>query len=435
MPTLTAASRVDTRQLLRLERQAMTQIVGGLPLPDVLDGLLRAVEAMRPGRRSSILMLGGEGHHLRHCAAPSLSTDFVAAIDQALIGPFDASVDDNATPELACISHIETDPMWEKWRVLALSHGLRSCWWFPIRASADGELGVLATYDSDDTLPTPSELNSVAFMAHTAGLVVERHRADAALHEREAQLQRLNAVLEESVRARTDELTALTRHLQTAQEEDRHRLALLLHDELGAVFTTAKMDGVRLKARMNGQPLATLERLQHLLDTLDNGIALKRRLIEELRPSALTNLGLVEALRILINDFARRKRFSITAKFDEMKLTPTVQLVAYRLIQEALTNVDKHASARCVEVTLKAADAQQALVSVSDDGNGFDVDLARPKAHGLTGLRYRIAAEGGHLRIASSPQGTQVSATLPQLQSDANFVMPALLAELIKRPA
>lgn len=262
--------------------------------------------------------------------------------------------------------------------------------------------------------------------------VDQRHRAEDALQEREVQLQRLNATLDDSIRARTDELTALTRHLQNVQELDRSRLARLLHDELGAVFTTAKMDGVRLKARMGTLPPPTAERLQHLLATLDDGIAIKRRLIEELRPSALTNLGLVEALRILMNDFGRRGPCTIEAQLDEMLLTPTVQLTIYRLIQEALTNTERHARASHVVVRLLSADATHARVSVSDDGAGFNVHAPRPGTHGLTGLRYRIEAEGGRFSVTSSTQGTRMAATLPLLPAhNENFVLPAELIDLV----
>ena len=262
--------------------------------------------------------------------------------------------------------------------------------------------------------------------------VDQRHRTEDALREREVQLQRLNATLDDSIRARTDELTALTRHLQNVQELDRSRLARLLHDELGAVFTTAKMDGVRLKARMGTLPPPTAERLQHLLATLDDGIAIKRRLIEELRPSALTNLGLVEALRILMSDFARHGPCTIEAHLDEMLLTPTVQITIYRLIQEALTNVERHARAGHVVVRLLSADATHARVSVSDNGVGFNVDAPRPGAHGLTGLRYRIEAEGGRFCVTSSTQGTRMAATLPLLPAhDENFVLPAELIHLV----
>ena len=247
--------------------------------------------------------------------------------------------------------------------------------------------------------------------------IEDRWQAVKALEQREAELLELNVTLEDQVRARTDELTALTRHLQSAQEEERSRLASELHDELGAIFTTAKMDAVRLKARLGPlEPDAEL-RLAHMIETLNMGVDLKRRIIEDLRPSALSNLGLVQALQILTNEFSRTSGLELDCAFDEVKLTPSAQLTVYRLVQEALANVAKYARARLVSVTLVAQEPDQAQVLVSDDGVGFDGTVRRGGAHGLSGIRYRVEAERGVFSIDSvEGLGTRISASLPLLR-------------------
>ena len=107
---------------------------------------------------------------------------------------------------------------------------------------------------------------------------------------------------------RTAELTDLARHLQTVREDERGFLARELHDELGGLLTAAKLDVARLRKRLDtGQP-EVAERIVHLGQTLDAGIALKRRIIEDLRPSSLANLGLQRALEILCEEFAQRSR-------------------------------------------------------------------------------------------------------------------------------
>ncbi len=221
--------------------------------------------------------------------------------------------------------------------------------------------------------------------------------------------------LEAEVTSRTLELKQLAQHLQTVREDERYRLARELHDELGALLTAAKLDVARLKSRLGPAlgPDAT-ERLKHLNDTLNGGIALKRRIIEDLRPSSLSNLGLVAALEILIREFAAQSEIEVHDHLEDVGLSPAAQLTVYRLVQEALTNVVKYARASEVEVTLEAVDARSARISVCDNGAGFDTSLPRSPTHGLVGMRYRVEAEGGVMTLASNPgKGTLIAATLP----------------------
>ena len=118
--------------------------------------------------------------------------------------------------------------------------------------------------------------------------------------------------LEAEVAARTEQLRELAQHLQTIREDERSRLARELHDELGALLTAAKLDVARLKSRLGTTITAdATERLAHLNESLNGGIALKRRIIEDLRPSSLSNLGLVAALEILLREFAARSEIKV----------------------------------------------------------------------------------------------------------------------------
>ena len=221
--------------------------------------------------------------------------------------------------------------------------------------------------------------------------------------------------LEAEVAARTEQLRELAQHLQTIREDERSHLARELHDELGALLTAAKLDVARLKSRLGATitPDAT-ERLAHLNESLNGGIALKRRIIEDLRPSSLSNLGLVAALEILLREFAARSEIEVVDDLDRVELDATSQLTVYRLVQEALTNVVKYAKARQVVVTLAPIEGGGARVSVKDDGVGFDTNVPRMARHGLIGMRYRVEAEGGTMQLVSSPgAGTLIEATLP----------------------
>jgi len=222
--------------------------------------------------------------------------------------------------------------------------------------------------------------------------------------------------LEAEVTSRTLQLKELAQHLQTIREDERSHLARELHDELGALLTAAKLDVARLKSRLGTSSREASERIAHLNETLNGGIALKRRIIEDLRPSSLSNLGLVAALEILLREFGARSELTIVDELEPVDLDPAAQLTVYRLVQEALTNIVKYAQASKVHVTLAAHGESQVRVAVQDDGVGFDTDLPRIATHGLLGMRYRVEAEGGEMRLRSSPgEGTLIEATLPVL--------------------
>jgi len=237
----------------------------------------------------------------------------------------------------------------------------------------------------------------------------EKRRAEQALAT-----QRERDELEAQVQERTGQLTALTRHLQTAREDERRHLARDLHDELGAVLTAAKLDVARLKSRLAAPTPEVLERVAHLSDTLNNGISLKRRIIEDLRPSTLSNLGLVTALEVLTREWGEHNELIVQTHLAKVQLQPSAQLTVYRLVQEALTNISKYAAASKVGVSLDAADGK-VFVSVRDNGTGFDSAAPRSPGHGLLGMRYRLEAEGGELSVVSAPgAGTLIEAVLPE---------------------
>ena len=241
----------------------------------------------------------------------------------------------------------------------------------------------------------------------------QARRFDDERVERAAQLRFERDRLEVEVERRTRDITQIAKHLQTAREDERSSLARELHDELGGLLTAAKLDVARMRSRLTGAPPEVLERMMHLVKTLDEGIALKRRIIEDLRPSSLNNLGLKAALEILCAEFAERSELEVKTEIEELPLDDAGKLTVYRLVQEALTNVAKYASASAVKVSL-SEDRGWALIAVRDDGIGFDPAAARAAAHGLAGMRFRVQSSHGQLKIKSRVgQGTTIQARLP----------------------
>mgnify|MGYP000632641318 FL=1 len=233
---------------------------------------------------------------------------------------------------------------------------------------------------------------------------ISQREQDVLEHERER--------LEGLVRERTASLSELASHLQQVREDERGYLARELHDELGALLTSAKLDVARLKSKIDHQAPDIAERLKHLNETLNSGIALKRRIIEDLRPSSLSNLGLTAALEILTREHAEGAGIEVETNLEAVELTEATQLTVYRLVQEALTNISKYAKAKKVLVTVHGYPTHVA-VQVRDDGAGFDPAGVGPTSHGLAGMRHRVEAAGGRLTITSSPDsGTLISAVL-----------------------
>ena len=227
-------------------------------------------------------------------------------------------------------------------------------------------------------------------------------------------LERERDLLGKQVRERTASLTELATHLQNVREDERGHLARELHDELGALLTAAKLDVARLKSRLAGNLPEASERLEHLTHTLNTGIALKRRIVEDLRPSSLSHLGLVASLEILAREFEERSGLSIATDLETVELGGSAQLTVYRLVQESLTNIAKYANATQTQITLHDFDSY-ITIEVEDNGKGFKMEAISSGSHGLAGMRHRVEAVGGKLTVTSSEKnGTKIGAVLPK---------------------
>ena len=252
----------------------------------------------------------------------------------------------------------------------------------------------------------------IALLAFYHSLWQARALAAANL-QRKQELERERDLLDRLVQKRTARLAQLATHLQNVREDERAHLARELHDELGSLLTAAKLDVARLKSKLPAGSADLKLRLQHLTETLNSGIALKRRIIENLRPSSLSNLGLSASLAILTREFAEQSELAVHCEIAEVALDDMAQLTVYRLVQESLTNVGKYAEASAVTVRL-CTRGDQVDVWVQDDGGGFNPEQTRAGAHGLEGMRHRVEAAGGELTVDSQlGHGTRVHAWLP----------------------
>jgi signal transduction histidine kinase len=244
--------------------------------------------------------------------------------------------------------------------------------------------------------------------------------------DRQARVQRQlitqQGELDQLVTERTRQLEALGWHLQAVSENEKTQLARELHDELGAILTASKMDVAWASRKLRDSEPAIAEKLARALANLDQGIALKRRIIEDMRPTVLANFGLVTALRTLADEAAQRNNWMLELQLpaDDIQLDEQTEIALFRVAQESLTNAAKYARASRVSIGLLIDDAQVAL-SISDNGVGITpADLKRTHTHGLLGMRQRVAAHGGKFDIhRATPSGTDIHVVMPCARSAA----------------
>lgn len=213
-------------------------------------------------------------------------------------------------------------------------------------------------------------------------------------------------------------LRTLSQRLDVVREEERTRIARELHDELGVRMTCMKMDLSRLLAMMRESlfPREKMEEKIRAMSTeVDATIAEVQRLAAELRPGVLDDLGLVAAIEWQCQDFERRSgiRCLCEASFDQIEISPSRATAAFRICQEALTNVARHAKATFVRVLLKKKD-DHVLIEIQDNGQGMPPEkLNDASSLGLLGMKERSMAIGGLLDIAGWPgKGTTVTLRL-----------------------
>jgi signal transduction histidine kinase len=222
--------------------------------------------------------------------------------------------------------------------------------------------------------------------------------------------------LERQVEERTRDLMALSTHLQGVSEKEKSALSRELHDELGGLLVAARMDLSWLQQRLPTSDPNIEQRFKRIHESLSSGVDLKRRVVEELRPTLLDNMGLFAALRWQFKESCRRTGIKCTETIPEieLKFNPDAAIGVFRVAQEALVNIVKHADAKTADLAVEIRD-DQFVLRISDDGRGIS---NRPPAaktpHGIASMRHRIAALGGTWDVATPASGgTVVTASIP----------------------
>ena len=224
--------------------------------------------------------------------------------------------------------------------------------------------------------------------------------------------QSRHQVLEAEVAIKTEELRTLAGYLQTVREDEKSYLARELHDELGGLLTSAKLTLARMRVKL-ADDAQMLERIEQVNRYINGGIELKRKIIENLRPSTLSTLGLNVALATMCAETSGQLGLTIQTNIAAVNLSPDIELGIYRIVQEALTNIGKYAEATKVSVELQQTDSE-ILLDIKDNGHGFDLATLRPGQHGLGGMRFRVESFGGKMVQRSAPgEGVHIAIRLP----------------------
>ena len=408
-----------TRDITKRKRAEMLQashnrvlelLAKGRGLEEILNELALSIEDQhQPGIFCSILLLDGDV--VRHGAAPNLPGEYTQAIDGMKMGPRAGSCGTAAfRKERVVVSDIMTDPLWEDYRELARRFHLGACWSEPIQSESGKVLGTFALYFGEPYQPGDEELDLLREAAQLAGIAIEHTNAKRAVQQSEAALRESHGRLQE-----------LTGKLISAQEEASKQLARELHDDFSQRLAGLLMEVSVLEQKLPSSANGVRERVRGIGDKIGTLAKDINDVSRQLHSSVLDNVGLAAALEAECDGFSERE--GIPAEFNSealpRALPEDISLCLYRIAQESLRNIAKHANASRVWLNL-SSQASDIVLGVRDSGNGFDITGAQTKGGlGLVSMEERVRPLGGSLLIESEPgKGTKVEVRIPLREGD-----------------
>jgi PAS domain S-box-containing protein len=396
------SERRRAEALLEGQKDLLEMVAVGTSLEQVLEGLTRFVEARSEGMLCSILLADDDGQRLRRGAAPSLPEAYNRRVDGLPVGPRAGSCGTAAfRGARVIVADTLSDPLWEEYREMAREFGLRACWSAPVFAMDGKVLGTFAMYYREPRNPSSADLELIDWAARIASIAMERRRA------------------EEELRGANERLQGMSRRLVELQEAERRHVARELHDEIGQLLPALKITLPMGSRSDRADAAGNWKKARGLVDEL---ISRVRELSLDLRPAMLDDLGLLPAL------FWHFERYSAVtgvrvnfrhSKIEGRRFEPETETAAYRIVQEALTNVARHAGVEEAVVVVSGR-LERLHLEIEDRGRGFDASDAGigGRSSGLAGMRERALLLGGDFTIESAGNsGTRLTATLPLSRS------------------
>jgi hypothetical protein len=293
----------------------------------------------------------------------------------------------------------------------ALRRSASSIWAVPMK-TAEATIGVLMIGFSKPYEWLPTERELLRAIAERSALAIDRARINEALREREIRIAELSA------------------HLLRVQEQERRRISRELHDETGQELMVIRLYLGMLESSVKARNPRV--KIRETLDVVDRTIDGIRRIIARLSPLLLQELGLIAAIRKEAKDLARDTgvKARVSVSDDIGRMPPEMEAAIYRVVQEALHNVSKHAQARSVNIQMARENGELHLL-IEDDGIGIQgkYNSARGRSFGLAGIRERIGMLGGRVSISSARgKGTRIEVMVPAVRADGNSHGLALAA-------
>ena len=385
--------RTRSTMLLRGQNRVLQLLAQGKKLGSVLDELAKIIESQHPpGVLCSILLLDPQNNVLRHGAAPSLPDEYNLAIDGVKIGPKVGSCGTAAYKrEQVIVTDTLTDPLWADFRSLAQRFHLRACWSVPILSESHQVLGTFAIYHRRPYNPDKSDIELIKHAAYLAGIAIEYFNSHQILRE-------------------------FSGRLIAAQEEERKRVARELHDDLTQRLAALAIEAGNIERQINPDNRLICDQVRQIRDRLIAISSDVHGISRRLHPSLLDDLGLVQALRSECKLFVDREQIEVDFVHDKIPqaLPQDVSLCLYRITQESLRNVAKHAQSMRAQVRISTKQNLIQLI-IEDYGKGFDLRKIKPGSGlGLSSMRERARLCHGDLKVHSTiGQGTTVHAQIP----------------------
>jgi PAS domain S-box-containing protein len=221
---------------------------------------------------------------------------------------------------------------------------------------------------------------------------------------------------EAELRASREQLRELSQFLESVREEERTKMAREIHDELGQILTALKIELSWLTRRLPQERESLLEKSEAMSELIDGAIMTVKRISSELRPGVLDDLGLADAIEWQTQEFGKLTDISVrfSARPENIVLDRDRSTAIFRVCQEALTNIARHANATRVSVSLRQG-AERLSLKISDNGRGIEESqITDPRAFGLVGMRERARYWGGEVKVTRGPEkGTVVTVSIP----------------------
>jgi signal transduction histidine kinase len=371
-------------------------------LPALLKRVLEITAATFGAQLGVILLRDPEAETLKAKASVGLGGD---AEEEFGVRPgegFTGRVAVTGEPEILT----DTDANQEEFNPIARRHA-RSLWAVPLKKSSEEIIGVLEIGFAVPYTWLPTERELMRAIADRSALAIDRAQMTDALRERETRIAELSG------------------HLLRVQEEERKHISRELHDETGQGLMVIRLYLGMLEACL---PKTATSKIKETFAVVDRTIEGLRRMIGRLSPLVLQELGLIAAIRKEAKDLTKNSGVKTHVAFSDQvgRLSPETETAIYRVVQEALHNVAKHAQAKNATIHMDRDGVGCIHLLVEDDGIGFVQRSTRGQSFGLAGMRERIAALGGAIKVRSSKgKGTRIEVAMPETPP-TTLALPAM---------